>query len=118
MFYPDWSGINKGCLSNNQKLPPQYMNSRTDLWMNTSLEECCETNHQYILNTCLGISSSSSGFTKWYINFNTWECVQDCDGASPCGGLANSWDVMYDTRQTCCGERKWWNLASCTESPG
>lgn len=116
MFYPDWSGINKGCLSNDQQSPPQYMKSNPDFWMHATLEECCEANYHYMLNDCLG--TSSTGSTKWYMDFSSWECVQDCEGASPCGGFANFWDIMYDTKQKCCGEREWWNTAACAQSSG
>lgn len=109
LYYPDWS--RSSCINDGHE--PEYMNSRPDLWMHNTLDECCRTNFGYILSTCLGFSSTGS--TKWYMNFRTWKCVQDCDGASPCGGYANSWDIMYESKEKCCREREWWDASECQE---
>jgi hypothetical protein len=77
MFYPDWSGINKGCLSTDQQSPPQYMNGRPDFWMHATLEECCEANYHYMLNDCLGTSSTGSALVEGLLTFGLSSMILD-----------------------------------------
>ena len=44
----------------------------------------------------------TAGSNKWYMDWDENKCVQDCIGASPCGGLAEAWDVVYDRQDKCC----------------
>lgn len=88
------------------------MSQYATMWMHKTLESCCKTNYNWQLATCMG-SSGSSGSTNWYMDFNANKCVKDCVGASPCGGLAESWDIKYSTQDKCCSERMWWDKKSC-----
>ncbi len=54
---------------------------------------------------------------KWYVKFSANTCVQDCDGASPCGGYAESWDLLYDSKARCCDERLFWVRRCLTIQP-
>ena len=69
-----------------------------------------------------GASTSASGgdipltvgsVEKWYPNWTADTCVQDCEGASPCGGAAESWDDLYSSRDQCCSMRFSWNKDKC-----
>ena len=99
LYYPDWSGDNEGCLNDGNE--PAYMTQYSTLWMHATLESCCDEHFSWNLNLCLG-SSTSAGSTKWYMDWNENKCVQDCIGSSPCGRLAEAWDIVYDTQDKCC----------------
>jgi hypothetical protein len=110
LYYPDWAGANEGCL--NDGAEPAYMKANPTQWMHSTLDACCQKNYNWILTECTG-ASSSGGSTNWYMDFNLSKCVQDCVGAAPCGGLANSWDIKYSTQDKCCTERMWWDVNGC-----
>eukprot|EP00956_Cyclotella_meneghiniana_P004011 scaffold4865_cov83-Cyclotella_meneghiniana.AAC.9 len=99
LYYPDWSGDNEGCLNDGNE--PAYMAQYSTLWMHATLESCCEEHYSWNLYSCLG-TSVSAGSSKWYMDWNGSKCVQDCTGASPCGGLAETWDTLYDSQDICC----------------
>ena len=50
-------------------------------------------------------SSTPAGSLKFYMNWVTSKCVQDCVGSAHCGGLAEFGDDLYDTREECCSEK-------------
>ena len=50
---------------------------------------------------------------KWYPDWETYTCVQDCEGAPPCGGAAEFWDDLYSSRDECCSTRLSWNMDKC-----
>jgi hypothetical protein len=105
LYFPDWEGANTGCI--NDGTEPDYMSQNPDMWMHTTLAEFCDENYSWDLSACLG-GSSPTGTLKYYMSYDEGTCVQDCIGASPCGGLAESWDYLYDTQSSCCSERAWW----------
>mmetsp|Transcript_3803 Transcript_3803/g.8392 ORF Transcript_3803/g.8392 Transcript_3803/m.8392 type:complete len:90 (+) Transcript_3803:2557-2826(+) len=87
------------------------MTANPSQWMFSDQRSCCEIHYGWSLPTCLaaGVSSSSTssesatttvapGSGKWYINWVTYKCMKDCVGESQCGGLAESWDVLYTTQ--------------------
>eukprot|EP00986_Skeletonema_menzelii_P020105 scaffold30190_cov263-Skeletonema_menzelii.AAC.1 len=49
------------------------------------------------------------GTGKWYVKYVDETCVQDCVGASPCGGIAESWDELFDNKKACCDEKMWYD---------
>ena len=64
--------------------------------------------------SCFGPSSScisvtpnviqQSGTGKWYVNWQSEKCVQDCEpaGNGSCGGQAKPWDFLFDSETECC----------------
>jgi hypothetical protein len=110
LYYPDWSGDNEGCLNDGNE--PEYMTQYSSMWMHSTLQACCEANYAWALTTCLG-TTGGTGSTSWYMSWSSNKCVQDCVGASPCGGLAESWDATYTTQDECCTERMWWDTTTC-----
>ena len=54
-------------------------------------------------------SNTTPVVAKFYKSWVHKTCVQDCDGAWPCGGQAQSWDYVYDTLNKCCDETDWYN---------
>lgn len=65
------------------------------------------------MNVCMAGAGAVSGSLKWYMDYTSMGCVQDCEGPSPCGDLANSWDILYNTQDQCCNERMWWDKKAC-----
>lgn len=110
LYFPDWAGANDGCL--NDGTEPEYMAKNPDQWMHSTLKACCEKNYSYNLAACTG-ASASAGSSKFFMSYSAGKCVQDCVGATPCGGLAESWDLKYDTKSECCSERMWWDKTAC-----
>jgi hypothetical protein len=116
LYYPDWTDPANICKSDGNQ--PQYMNLYPDLWMHTTLEKCCKQNYGWNYNECMGGGVPAPApvvvvvNAKYYMVWgNVGKCVQDCDlGAGPnCGGRANFWDQMFDTRSKCCEKMNWWN---------
>eukprot|EP00970_Alexandrium_tamarense_P004889 scaffold808_cov196-Alexandrium_tamarense.AAC.26 len=45
---------------------------------------------------------------KWWVDWNSGKCVQDCIGDKPCGGkVKGSWVATYTTVQSCCNTMSW-----------
>lgn len=110
LWYPDWAGVDDTCKNDGNE--PEYMALNHNSWMHSSKQSCCEANYGWILNECLGSSAGASN--KWFIVWDEYTCKQDCVGNGPsCGGHANSWDELFDTRSACCASNAAWNPAGC-----
>ena len=105
-FYPDWSDYSDPTCRNNDKMPA-YMLRNQEWYFSDSLKKCCERHFEYNMNKCMG--TSAVGTQKWYVNYTAGTCVQDCVGASPCGGIAESWDELFGNKRDCCKAKLWWN---------
>lgn len=88
------------------------MIANPSMWMFDTLTACCEKHYGYNLSACTG-ASSSAGTSKFYMDWGANKCVQDCEGAAPCGGIAESWDTKYDTKAECCDEKMGWDTRTC-----
>lgn len=51
---------------------------------------------------------------KWYMNYQIGKCVQDCSKGDACGGVANFWDMLFDSQAICCQQMNFWN-PTCTD---
>eukprot|EP00984_Skeletonema_dohrnii_P029480 scaffold20142_cov80-Skeletonema_dohrnii-CCMP3373.AAC.3 len=107
-FYPDWSGGGTSTCRADGKIP-DYMISNQKWYLSTTLKKCCERHFYWDINECLG--TTAVGTDKWYANYEDAKCVQDCSGASPCGGVANFWEELYSTKEQCCKTKLGWLLA-------
>ncbi|EJK52579.1 hypothetical protein THAOC_28129 [Thalassiosira oceanica] len=96
---------------------PEYMASNPVAWMKSSKQDCCEANFIWMLNECLGSSSGPTGgaTSKWFIDWDDFKCKRDCAvGTGPsCGGRAESWEELFDTRSACCSTKAAWNPTDC-----
>ena len=108
-YYPDWSGgsSNPTCL-NDFKMPTYMLNNQV-WYLSKTLRKCCERHFFWDINKCLG--TEAVGTEKWYVKYEAMTCVQvqDCVGASPCGGIANSWDELFGSKKKCCDEKVWYD---------
>jgi hypothetical protein len=120
-FFPDWEGDNKGCLQDNASHPaPQYMLSSKSIWFRDTLDACCKAHYGWMESECKGTSGSSApGTNKWYIDWKTNKCVQDCAVAngSDCGGYADYFGRanLHNTKATCCKAHMSWDYRHCFE---
>ncbi len=106
-YYPDWSGSGSStstCLNDNKM--PSYMLTNQAWYLSTTLEKCCKRHFSWNVKECLG--TSAEGSNEWYVRYEENTCVQDCSGASPCGGIADSWQELYSSKAKCCQEKLYW----------
>ncbi|EJK65972.1 hypothetical protein THAOC_13128 [Thalassiosira oceanica] len=111
LWYPDWEGSDDTCKNDGNE--PEYMALNFDAWMHSSKQACCDANFGWMLNECLGSSASTTD--KWFMDWDLHKCKRDCavgTGAS-CGGRAESWDELFDTRSACCSNKAAWNPTDC-----
>ena len=104
-YYPDWSGSSTATCLNDNKMPTYMLNNQA-WYLATTLEKCCKTHFSWNVNKCLG--TTAAGSNNWYVNYDSSTCVQDCNGASPCGGVADSWVELYSSKAQCCKEKLFW----------
>jgi hypothetical protein len=110
-YYPDWAGDNRGCLQDSDPhFAPDYM-ARLGDWFFETLEECCEVHYSWNILACKG--EALVGTNKWNVRYLSSKCVQDCDAGPTCGGLAEYWDLKYDSKEECCHQRMWWDFDTC-----
>jgi hypothetical protein len=111
-YYPDWSGKNDGCLEDSgTTIAPEYM-AQFGTWFSETLDECCARHYSFNLANCKG--EALLGTNQWYVVYHNSKCVQDCVGPN-CGGLAERWDVKFESKKDCCHKRMWWNYNTCME---
>ncbi|EJK49655.1 hypothetical protein THAOC_31445 [Thalassiosira oceanica] len=109
--FADWTGPDDTCKNDGSE--PQYMALNPVAWMHSSKQACCDANYGWMLNECLG--SSAGATSKWFIDWDDFKCKRDCavgTGAS-CGGRAELWDELFDTRSECCSNKAAWNPTDC-----
>jgi hypothetical protein len=116
-YYPDWTGasVTSTCLNDNKA--PEYMLNNQKWYFSKTLRQCCERHFHWDLNKCMG--DTIVGTNKWYVNYDANTCVQDCAGASPCGGVAESWlskDELFGSKKECCDKKMWWDIKCRTRS--
>ncbi|EJK52847.1 hypothetical protein THAOC_27841 [Thalassiosira oceanica] len=110
LWYPDWAGSDDTCKNDGGE--PDYMAMNPGSWMHSSKQSCCEANFSWELNEC--ISSSNTATNKWYMIWNAqFKCKKDCVNGPSCGGRANPWDQLYETRSACCANKAAWDPTNC-----
>ena len=120
LYYPDWEGADNSCIKDTaSSRAPLYM-QEAKTWFYDTLEKCCSAHYQYNISGCTGQPSSVtsgapvSSTGKYYVDWKNYKCSKDCDsGTAGCGGLAQSWDVLYDSKDQCCRESLGWNYKDC-----
>eukprot|EP00956_Cyclotella_meneghiniana_P019119 scaffold32514_cov57-Cyclotella_meneghiniana.AAC.1 len=97
----------------NAKCEDDSVNPTTDLSaaIYNSIESCCSKGLSWLTEAeCLsasGMETTGLGTNKYYVDFTSEQCSQDCEGPAPCGGLTKQWNVLYDTEDECC-KQIWW----------
>lgn len=94
-WYPDETGATK---CKNDGRSPSWLHHKY-----TTQSTCCTSHFSWGYNTCMGTKPTSSN--KWYIDWSTGKCKQDCDKTSgtSCGGLVpGSWILLHASSDVCC----------------
>ena len=53
---------------------------------------------------------------SWYVDWQKFKCVESCEGDKPCGGVHNTWDELYASKEDCCAARLFWrDIADCVD---
>mmetsp|Transcript_23728 Transcript_23728/g.43605 ORF Transcript_23728/g.43605 Transcript_23728/m.43605 type:complete len:228 (-) Transcript_23728:178-861(-) len=123
-FYPNWgSGSETKCFNSTEtaKTLPDYMRQNSEQWLDSDIESCCERYFNWAYSDCISISGGSPSAPatgSWYANHQKEICQQDCakESDGPCGGLAKSWNTLYETADTCCTEIFSWVTSSTCEA--
>ena len=123
-YYVDWSNLK--CVQDCDGPPP--CGGKWVSWKGrryNTVEECCLKNlpFQSIDNCQLAPGSyptlKPTPFGKsWYANYSSMQCVQDCNGASPCGGYRKSWQKLFDTFEDCCHANKVFEKCKGSQTSG
>ena len=77
LYYPDWTGNNKGCeVNSGTTLAPDTL---TDSYFYATLDECCEKHYNWKVADCKGTSSAATGVgtEKWYVKWSDTTCYKD-----------------------------------------
>ena len=76
-------------------------------------EDCCKEKMSWVaLDKCValatGVPLTQLGSDKYYVK--NGECVKDCDSGNggDCGGLAENWDHLSDSKSICCSTFLWY----------
>ncbi|KAL7475529.1 hypothetical protein ACHAW6_001439 [Cyclotella cf. meneghiniana] len=112
LYYPDW-GKSSTCINDGKA--PVYMKNAPNVWMHVSLVDCCKRYYTWEddFNKCI-LSGGGSTPTQspnpdaWYVQWETFTCVKNCVGPSPCGGLGKKWNVLHPSEESCLQQHLWW----------
>ena len=117
-YYPDWTGASTTSTCLNDNKTPEYMLNNQKWYFSKTLRQCCERHFAWEINKCM--CNTVVGTNKWYVNYDAKTCVQDCAGASPCGGVAESWvsaqGGLFGSKKECCDKKLWYESKCKTRS--
>jgi hypothetical protein len=77
----------------------------------TTLDDCCDANVSWDKTKCVYDSQGATapGTQKYYVDWSLSKCAQDCPEANggSCGGIANTWETLYNTAAECFDRISW-----------
>ena len=77
-----------------------------------SAPECCAAKLSWLSPAkCLAATNRVPvlpGAVTWYVDWQHYKCVKDCDGIPPCGGLKDTWDIGHTSKVACCDNMLPW----------
>lgn len=118
-FYADYIGLKcaKDCPAEDDL--PCSGNPVNDMeTLYDTAKDCCEHKLWWLnIDQCMAMSNGidDQGSGEWYVD---WEidygtCVKDCEGATPCGGIREQWEIGYPSSAACCEVIFWKDEDSC-----
>jgi len=110
-YWPDM--LNGKCIKDTE-MPAEDL----DVPIYNSASECCKASiHWVSVAECVATSGGNpavaQGTGQFFVDWVTEQCVQDCEGPSPCGGTVKSWEELYDTENACCEMIPWIDQEEC-----
>ena len=83
-----------------------------------SIEDCCLRGLSWLSKgacfSASGMDLTGLGSNKYYIDYVKEQCIQDCDGPAPCGGvLKDQWKTLFHTGDECCAQISWIPKSDC-----
>jgi hypothetical protein len=125
-WYPAWRiGAPATCFNDQDSANFQHLIPGD--WFHLTLGECCDHYFNYDstskaicmaggVATAPSPTTSGSGSNKWYVQWASQKCVQDCEGSLPCGGYATRTDFLFDSDKMCCEHSlSWIALPECLD---
>lgn len=92
---------------------PAYMVSLG--WLSDSLEGCCTNHFKWAYDVCMNGGAPVGPTDKYFADYLTGTCLQDCDPASSTGDCSPVPPpiVLYDSIETCCEMMPWVDVNYC-----
>lgn len=122
LWYPDWDGSNKGCLSDGNE--PLYMTQNPYGFLFNSKEDCCDEHFSWGKAVCMGgiggtsiahgEESASSGimyYADWLSGVEDEGCKND--GRAPDYMVENQNMWLFDDLDSCCETFFSYKLEDC-----
>lgn len=109
-WYPDYASENCKRDGNHS---PYFENNG---WLEPSLESCCDAHFSWAYDVCVNGGEALSPSNKFFADFQSGRCVQDCEeGRGPFGcAPVPPPIVLYDSIETCCEiAQSWVNIDYC-----
>jgi len=85
-----------------------------------TIEDCCKKSVGWAkASTCQRQPVATLGTDEWYVSSNnpSSKCVKNCDKSQggSCGGLAETWNPLYNSASACCGSSQmaWMEQSKC-----
>ena len=114
-----WPDKTKSKCFMDSKMPAQDL---TVQLYNTA-EACCRGSIGWIdIDHCTAVSSGTGaqaqGSSKFYVDWSAQKCVKDCvlGSDTTCGGVAENWEILYDSTSECCDQLQWVERKKCLPS--
>lgn len=112
-FYADWTAspqrCSKDCATDDGPSCGGLLGPGTGVTTYVDALTCCNAHFASIKSDyCEAVSGGGTwgGSGEFYLDTSENICVQDCDGAAPCGGIVTqSWITTYDTIALCCSSK-------------
>ena len=122
LYYPNFEGSNEACLTGGNQ--PPYMNSAPEVWMKTSLEECCDTYYGWRKDECIGGPTGTSNAVEsgFYPDWDSSEtrCLNSTETAMtvPEYMLEESGKWLANNIESCCNRYFNWAFNDCIAHSG
>jgi hypothetical protein len=117
-WYPDWTGQESICKSDDQDRAPSYMRI-SRLYFENSLSSCCQRFFNYDYHACMGEAAPAP--TGYYPNWDKGEnkCLDAVEGIGPPGYMRNiPQEWLFPDIDSCCERYYSWDKSACIINSG
>jgi len=111
-FFIDW--VNEQCIQDCEGPAPCGGIGKSWEELYETENACCEMIPWVEREECVYDNAAvAQGSGQFFIDWVTEQCIQDCEGPAPCGGIGNSWEELYETENVCCEMIPWVEHEDC-----